>query len=394
MDAKAVGGFVGKHKKLIFVVSVAVVILYLIFGAKAKQTIKEHVGGTGNITNEDRLRLEIEGLKKSQEEMRKQMEQQQQQKKQQEPAKGQKEKPSGEGKGNGQSLSELERMIKPSTKLPSQPGQGQPNGGATQIQALPQKPSPPRLIKIDISEIVPAEKTEHSRPRNSDLFLPAPSFASFTTITEAYGPETGEQMPVSGVIDNAFTGPNKSKIPLRGCLWLGKARGVIGEKCADIKVTKISCVWPDGSSFEADVAGWVTAANGDFCLPGRVERHSWEFFKTVGITSFIEGISTGLSRAQETTSLVGSGQAVESATNITGGAFKYGLSKGALDLASAAKQFYAAQLQSLIPSVHVPAGTRGYLHITKGVRITGGRNALSGGGSAGYFDSYDLSSVK
>lgn len=398
MDAKAIAGFVGKYKKTFIVGAIVLVVLYMIFGGPAKRKIKEQVTkGTGNITNEERTKAEIEGLKKSIEELKKQQAQPQQ-KKEEELRKGQKtekEESSGREKESGKSLSELEKMIKPSGKTPSQGGehQHQPKGSEmpVEIGIPPQKPSPPRLIKIDISEVTPPEKKEQPHTEKSDLYLPAGSFGSFTTSSSVYGPETGEQMPVSGVIDKAFVGPNKSSIPLTGCFWQGKARGITGEKCADIKVVKISCVWPDGSSFESDIVGYVTAENGAFCLPGRVERHSAEFFATVGITSFLEGLTTGMSKAQEATSLAASGLAVQSATNVTGSAAAYGLLKGAVDFAGAAKQFYAAQLQSLVPAVLVPAGTKGYVYMTSGLRITGGRNALAGNSGAGYYDSYNLS---
>jgi hypothetical protein len=199
-------------------------------------------------------------------------------------------------------------------------------------------------------------------------------------------------MPVSGVIDKAFFGPNRSSVPLRGCYFLGKARGNTGEKFADIKAVKLSCVWPDSRTFEADIAGYAADTNGDFGLKGRVERHASTFFATVGITAFLEGVTTGLSRAQEQQSLAASGLAVQSATNVTGSAAAYGLFRGATDFAAEAKKFFAAQLQSLVPSVVVPAGTRGYLYITSGVTITGGMSALAN--SRNYYDSYNLSTNK
>jgi|GEM_PF-5794724 len=396
MDAKVFKDYLIKHKKLVVAAAVIVGLLYLIYAGREKPPGKGEVGkGKGNITTEERLKVEIEGLKKSIEELKKQKPEQTPKG---EEKKGQ-EKPKEEGKPaeKQESLKDLEKALgrgkkeePPREKLP--PPQGGVPGTAMDLQKMAMA-AEPRLIKIDIAEISRPESRPQGRKETDDLYLPSGSFASFTLTSGAYAPETGEQMPVAGVIDKAFIGPNKSGIPLRGCFFLGKARGNTGEKIADIKAVKLSCVFPDGRSFDADIAGYITGLNGDFGLPGRVERHSGDFFATVGITSFLEGFSTGMARAQESESAVASGQAVEKAVNIVGAAAKYGFFRGMLDFTSAAKQFYAAQLQSLVPAVVVQAGSKGYVFITSGVTIPGGRSALNVGGQ-GYYDSYNLSSNK
>ena len=199
-------------------------------------------------------------------------------------------------------------------------------------------------------------------------------------------------MPVAGAIDKVFVGPNHSAVPLRGCFFLGKAQGNTGDKLADIKVVKMSCVWPNGQTFEADVAGYVTDVNGDFGMKGTVERHAGTFFGTVGITSFLEGLATGIAQTQQNTQLGTSPYGVATATNIVGSAAQYGALQGAADFAKSSKAFFAKQMENLVPTVIVPAGSKGYVYITSGVNITGGMNALKGSNS--YYDSYNLSRTR
>jgi hypothetical protein len=391
---RVIAGFLARHRKLIVIIVITAIVVYAMFNSPQKKGKEEEPKGKGTVTTEERLKADIEALKKTVDEFKKKEEAKKSA--EQEQTKQAETSPTSKNRGKEpektESLRELEKALRP-----QKPAQARgPQDGAepfTETGLPVKKQDPPRLLKIDVSEINTAEKAEEKiSGKQSDLFLPASSFASFTLTSSAYAPETGEQMPISGVLDKAFVGPNKSAVPLRGCYFLGKARGNTGAKFADVKAVKISCVWPDGRTFEADVAGYATDTNGDFGIKGRVERHAGTFFSTAGISSFLEGLSGGMARAQEQQSLAASGLSVQSATNVGGSAAAYGLLKGASDFSTAAKTFFDHQLQSLIPAVVVPAGTKGYIFITSGVTIPGGMSALKK--SKSYYDNYNLSYTK
>ncbi|MBE0427218.1 MAG: hypothetical protein IBX72_11325 [Nitrospirae bacterium] len=384
VDFKKIVDYLASHKRLLIIAVVAIAVFYGLFMAPKKEAPEEEVIGKGSITTEERLKSEIEGLKKTVEELKKQKEIPREEPK--------REEPGGVPKERQKSLEALEKALGTKRELPP-PGQEEISmlpPGMQQVEVQQLEPPKPRLIKIEIPETIKEEKKAETQ---HDLYLPASSFASFTLTSGTYAPETGEQMPVSAVIDKVFTGPNKSSIPLEGCLFLGKARGNTGYKTADIKVVKISCVWPNGETFEADVSGYVTDTDGNFGLKGKVIRHSGAFFSTVGITSFMAGFSAGLARAQEEQDAVASRFDTAIETNIIGSAAQYGLFRGAQEFASSAKQFFGSQLQGLIPAVEVPAGSKGYVFITSGVRIVGGKDALYNV-KDNYYDPYNLSSSK
>lgn len=380
--------FIAAKKKLIAGLAIAAAIAYGIFGGKGDQpkaptqTTKEQ--GAGSVTTEERLKAELESLKKSIEEMKAQKKQPDEK-----PAEKPKEQLPKEPAEKPQSLKDLEAIIKGKPKEEKQP---QAPTGMPPMQFPPAaKPEPQRLVKIDI----PETKIEPPKPMEqplADIYLPAGSFASFTLYSGAYAPETGEQMPVSAVIDKVFVGPNKSSVPLKGCVFLGKAKGNTGYKTADIKAVKLSCVWPDGKTFEADISGYVTDNTGEFGLKGRVIRHTGTYFSTVGITSFIEGFTAGIAKAYESETATAAGEAVQKVVNIAGDAATYGAMKGLTGFASAAKQFYSQQMQGLIPAVEVQAGSKGYVYITSGVTIKGGKQAIYG--NKNYYDMHNLSSAQ
>jgi len=366
--------FLDMHRKSLVIVALIIMGVYFIFFSgsgdkqpgKVENTVKPEMG---QLSQEEKTRLEISALKQQNEELKKQIEQLTKQ------GQAQKEKPE-----TLESVKELEKTLKGSgenAKKKKEIKLEEPLPTEQKIITQPIAPlSPPRIIKIDIPKEERSQPVQQIQPKQSsnvDIFLPAGSFASFTLTSGAYAPSGGEQMPVSAVIDKFFIGPNKSMVPLKGCFFVGKARGIIREKIADIKPINIACVWDDGTTFEGEVAGYVTDENGRFGLPGKVNRHEGTFFATAGLSAFFSGLAGGWSRAYEQETTAVTEGVVEKTINIMGNAFRYGALKGLAALADAAKGFYEAQMKELIPSVDVAPGTRGYVYITKGITIKGGK---------------------
>src|SRR5208337_4614642 len=185
-----------------------------------------------------------------------------------------------------------------------------------QPQQMQPKPEN-RLIKIDISPVESAAKETKKDSSSDDLYLPAGSFVSFTLTSSVFAPDSGTEMPTSGVLDAAFIGPNKSTVPMKGCFFIGKAKGNTAEGIADIKPVKLSCVWPNGETTEVETTGYVTDLYGTFGLPGDVDRHTGTFLSTVGITSALEGLAQGMKQAQTIAQTSLSNSASVSTTNIS-----------------------------------------------------------------------------
>ncbi|MFN3481053.1 MAG: hypothetical protein ACK415_11825, partial [Thermodesulfovibrionales bacterium] len=269
--------FIAGHKKAVIVISAIVLLGIVILGGKKQQGTQQHDKIKPSITQEEKMKAEMEAMRKEIEELKKKNESIKEGKAESKESKGgQVEKLPPIFGDEKKPIKDLKDVLdgKPYREAPKLPEPGTTQG----VQVV--KPEPPRLVKIDLEPPAPAPPKE---VKKKEIYLPAGSFASFTTLSGIYAPETGEQMPVTGVFDKAFLGPNRTSIPLRGCLFLGKARGNTGIKRADIKVVKISCVMPDGSTFESDIAGYATDTGGDFGIEGEVNRHSASFFSTVGI---------------------------------------------------------------------------------------------------------------
>ncbi|MCL4492040.1 MAG: hypothetical protein M1510_09085 [Nitrospirae bacterium] len=381
IDKHKLKELIAGNKRILLVLVIGALIAYGLFfsnGNRETKAPEEKRTDKGQLGGEEKLKAEIESLRKALNELK--------EKKQDDakPSPSQSDDRLTVQPGKSQAVRELARALgierRSSEGNGTEPSPPQSEKDESIHMHGIREYVPPRIIKIDVAAPGPNndQVEQKTKPSNSDIQLPAGAFASFTLTSGAYAPETGEQMPVSAIIDKAFVGPNKSAVPLKGCFFLGKARGNTAEKMADIKAVKMACVWENGETFETDITGYVTGEDGRFGLKGKVNRHSGEFFSTLGITSFLEGFSAGLSRSQEAETAVATGEAVAKATNILGNAMKYGGFKGISDMAAAAKLFFASQLQGLIPSVDVAPGAKGFLYITSGITIKGGKRNSAG----------------
>ncbi len=388
VDKKQITDFLQGNKKLVVIVLVAVLIAYGVFSSKSPNknapTSTPAVPGKGNVTETDRLLSVIDGLKKDVDELKKN---QGITKQNVTPGStGVSPKPSESEQKKNQSLTELQKFVnggrsdESQERKPWEPKQGvQPGVMLQQPQQIQPKPEN-RLIKIDISPVESAAKEtkKESSTSSDDLYLPAGSFVSFTLTSSVFAPDSGTEMPTSGVLDAAFVGPNKSTVPMKGCFFIGKAKGNTAERIADIKPVRLSCVWPNGETSEVEITGYVTDIYGTFGLPGEVDRHTGTFLSTVGITSALEGLSQGMKQAQTISQTALSTSASVTSTNIGGSSYQYGGYAALGDLTTAAKSFFAAQMQNLIPTVKIKPGERGYIRLTAGVKIAGGRKNVAG----------------
>ena len=177
MNTGAVAGFIAKYKKFIVIAAIAGIIIYAFTSGSHKKGKDDQAQGKGNISNEERLKADIEGLKKKID----QMEKGKGGTKVEEPEKGKndgktppavspltektKEKP--------ESLKELEKALKPTPRQPL-PNAGVPGSELSPNAAMPiRKPEPPRLLKIDVSEAPRDNRKEIARQTQdqSNIFL-------------------------------------------------------------------------------------------------------------------------------------------------------------------------------------------------------------------------------
>jgi conjugal transfer pilus assembly protein TraB len=226
--------------------------------------------------------------------------------------------------------------------------------------APPTPPPPPPVVKV--STITPPKETKKGK-----LFLPAGAFVSGTLLTGVFAPaDKSNPLPVLVAVNEAFYGPNLSRVPLKGAFVLGKCIADINSSRAIIQLVSFSYIYPDGRAIEKQINGYIAGEDGILGVPGEIIRRAGK--ELAG--SFISGFMAGLSEAfamQETTQTTTPYGGVSTA--ITGSATKYGLYSGLASASQKLSDYYAKQLEEIITAVKVEKGKKVYVVIQQGVEI-------------------------
>lgn len=212
--------------------------------------------------------------------------------------------------------------------------------------------------------------SEEKPPDKKYVYLPLGSFVNCTLLTGVYAPvNESNPLPVLVSVDEAFYGPNNTKVPLRGAFVIGKAVGDIVSKRAIIQVVSFSTVLPNGRVFEHEGnLGYLADKDGELGIPGELIYNTGKQLGLDFLSGFLAGGAEALSQA-ESSSVVGAyGQ---TSRNVTGNTGRYAGFSGLAKSAQGMSDYYQKQLETMIPAVKIEAGKKCVFVIQKGVQIEG-----------------------
>ncbi|QAT16679.1 IncF plasmid conjugative transfer pilus assembly protein TraB [Candidatus Velamenicoccus archaeovorus] len=247
----------------------------------------------------------------------------------------------------------------------NQEGSGEGILGNSLSGITPVKPAM-RLEMAKVNEINEEANAEKKRY----VYLPLGSFVKGTLLTGVYAPvNVNNPLPVLISVDEAFYGPNNTRVPLKGAFAIGKAIGDVVSKRAIIQIVGFSIVLPGGNTFEHEGnLGYLTDETGRLGIPGELIYNTGKQLSLSFLSGFLAGGAEALSQAQ-TTSVVGAyGQTSQ---NVTGNTGNYAMFSGLANSAQGMASYYQKQLEAMIPAIKIEAGTKVTLVIQKGVEIEG-----------------------
>lgn len=234
------------------------------------------------------------------------------------------------------------------------------------------------LEMAKVAEIV--NKPDSSRQKY--VYLPLGSFVKCTLLTGVYAPsDQSNPLPVLISIDEAFYGPNNSRIPLKGAFAVGKAVGDAVSRRAVIQIVSFSTMLPGGRVFEHEAnLGYLADNDGQLGVPGALIYNTGRQLGLNFLAGFLSGGSEALSQAETSTVTGAYGQTMR---NVTGDTSRYAMFSGLANSAQGAANYYQKQLEALIPAVRIEPGRKVILVVQKGVQIEGLEVT---GDSFGYID--------
>ena len=249
-------------------------------------------------------------------------------------------------------------------------GRGQSTGSIEETLTSPLSMSQPagKTTNLEMAKVGEI-KIEEKAPGKKYVYLPLGSFVKCTLLTGVYAPANeSNPLPVLISVDEAFYGPNNTRIPLKGAFAIGKAVGDVVSKRAVIQVVSFSTVLPDGKVFEHEAnLGYLADDDGHLGIPGELIYNTGKQLSLSFLSGFLAGGAEALSQAN-TTTVTGYGQ---TSTNVTGNTGKYSMFSGLANSAQGMSSYYQKQLEAMIPAVKIEAGKKAVLVIQKGVQIEG-----------------------
>ena len=193
-------------------------------------------------------------------------------------------------------------------------------------------------------------------PTSPWIHLPAGSLAAGEIVTGAFATKVrSDGLPVLAQLHTAYLGPNGYEIPLDGCLMIGKATADIQTIRARVEAVTLSCVLPDGNSFDRKVRGYFTGADGTLGVPG-----TWQFRQGAWLGNLLAAMGTAAGGiyggVKINEALGGAGLVVGDRT---------------LELTERIEDFFLERAEEILPVVWVETQTPVYVVMLEGVTIEG-----------------------
>ena len=248
---------------------------------------------------------------------------------------------------------------------------GQSTGSIEEAQNNPLSMSQPagKIINLEMAKVGEI-KIEEKAPGKRYVYLPLGSFVKCTLLTGVYAPANeNNPLPVLISVDEAFYGPNNTRIPLKGAFAIGKAVGDVVSKRAIIQIVSFSTVLPNGQVFEHEAnLGYLADSDGRLGIQGELIYNTGKQLSLNFLSGFLAGGSEALSQAETSTVTGAYGQTSQ---NVSGNTGRYAMFSGLANSAQGMSSYYQKQLQAMIPAVKIEAGKKVVLVVQKGVQIEG-----------------------
>ena len=228
-------------------------------------------------------------------------------------------------------------------------------------QAPPPAPPPRlRILKPEGGEIAPAALTPTAAPQQTGgpwVRLPVGSLVTGELLTGAFATKVrGDALPVLVQLRSVYSGPNDTEVPLEGCLMIGKATADLQSVRARVEAVSLSCVLPDGTSFERGVKGYFTGEDGTLGVPGR-----WEFRSGRWLANLVSAMGTTAAGVYADVSIA---RELGSVGAILGDV-------GTSETTTRIQEFFLERAEEILPVVWVESQTPVYVVMLEGLTIEG-----------------------
>jgi hypothetical protein len=200
----------------------------------------------------------------------------------------------------------------PSFEVPNSTTNFSPNAGfdGTGIDIAAMKFSPEGVMTLGQVDL-----SKGTAPRVT-MTIPALSKVKARVVHGLLAPADGNPAPILFHVGQAWVGPMHSRTPLQGIMMLGMAKGKTNGSRAEIELSIISGVTPNGEAFTVNARGYVLGPDGHLGIKGILRDVPPGYWKKVTPLNFL---SAGAAALAETTTQTQSDISGQQFSNIKAG---------------------------------------------------------------------------
>ena len=217
-----------------------------------------------------------------------------------------------------------------------------------------------RILRPGGAEAAPVSAAPPPPPQPAGgpwVRLPIGSLVTGELMTGAFATKArGDALPVLVDLRSAYSGPNDTEIPLEGCLMIGKATADLTSVRARVEAVSLSCVLPDGTSFERAVRGYFTGEDGTLGVPGR-----WEFRSGRWLANLLSAMGTTAAGVYADVAIA----------NELGAAGAILGDVGTSKTTTRIQEFFLERAEEILPVVWIESRTPVYVVMLEGVTVEG-----------------------
>ena len=162
--------------------------------------------------------------------------------------------------------------------------------------------------------------------------------------------------------------PLAAAIAIQGCFIMGKAAADLSASRVIIQLELLSCVWPDGATYEHPLRGYATDKDGTLGIVGRVETHDSAVIAKSFLTGLLAGASEAFASAKRTTFVTPLGGTT---STVTGNVGELAGFSALANAAAQLSQFYLSQASQLMPTLWCESGVEARLVLQEGLPLEG-----------------------
>ncbi|UNW11127.1 conjugal transfer protein TraB (plasmid) [Acinetobacter indicus] len=201
--------------------------------------------------------------------------------------------------------------------------------------------------------------------------IPEGSFVRVVMITGVDAPTGGQAqddpLPVLFETVGKFDMPNKYKVDVKGCRFLGYAWGSLATERVKARIESGNCI-VNGKVVKVDVQGHVVGEDGKTGVRGKVVSKQGQALSAAALASALEAIGGLYANTTGTTTMGAFGvQRTVSSEDVRNSAIGGGISGAAEKLS----EFYLRRAEELFPIVEVHAGRTVEILVTRGATVKG-----------------------